>query len=331
MRLASFATALTVAVGLAVTAAQSQQDDDDIIRIGVLHFGTANWELDVIRHHQLDEEYGFSLDIVALASNQATTVALQAGDVDMIVSDWLWTSRQRASGRDFTFVPFSSTVGALMVAEESEIDSIEDLKGLTLGVAGSPLDKGWLLLRGLSAEEHGFDLEQENEVIFAAAPLLNELALQGEVDAVLNYWHFSARLETKGFRKLLDSNEGAMALGAEGPISAVGYVFSESWADENEETVLSFFRASQAAKEIMAASDEEWERLRAMTGAEDDATLIALRDRFREGIPARPLRDELKDTARIYDLLAKIGGETLVGPATRMTGGTFWSAMLEGS
>lgn len=331
MRAAPFATSLLVAVCLAADAAYSQQGDDTVIRIGILQFGTVNWELDVIQRHDLDDKHGFSLDIVPLASNQATTVALQAGDVDMIVSDWLWVSRQRGSGRDFTFVPFSSAVGAIMVPDDSDIHTIEDLKGLTLAVAGSPLDKGWLLLRGLSTEQYGFDLEGENEVVFGAAPLLTELALQGEVDAVLNYWHFSARLEPLGFRRIIDSNEGAMALGAEGPISAVGYVFDESWADGNTETVLGFFRASGEAKEIMNTSDEEWETLRGMTNAEDDATLEALRDRFREGIPTRPLREELEDTARIYDLLSEIGGEALVGPATTMTPGTFWSVMVEGS
>lgn len=329
MRFASFVMAVFVAATLAAGTAWSQQDDGNVIRIGILQFGTVNWELDVIQHHNLDERCGFSLDIVPLASNQATTVALLAGDVDMIVSDWLWTSRQRAGGRDLTFVPFSSAVGAIMVAEESDVHSIEDLKDLTLGVAGSPLDKGWLLLRGLSIEAYDFDLERENEVVFGAPPLLSELAMQGEVDAVLNYWHFSARLEARGFRKLIDSNEAAMRLGAEGPLSAVGYVFSEGWADDNVETVLGFFRASQAAKEILTASDEEWERLRAMTRAEDDATLETLRDRFRDGIPTRPLREELEDTARIYDLLAEIGGEALVGPATTMTEGTFWSVLVE--
>lgn len=330
MRATSFATSLLVAACLAAGAAHSQQNDDNVIRIAILQFGTVNWELDVIQRHDLDDKHGFSLDIVPLAGNQATTVALQAGDVDMIVSDWLWASRQRADGRDFTFVPFSSAVGAIMVPDDSDIHTVEDLQGIKLAVAGSPLDKGWLLLRGFSTERYGFDLEHGNEVLFGAAPLLTEMALRGEVDAVLNYWHFSARLEPQGFRRIIDSNEGAMALGAEGPISAVGYVFDEGWAEDNIDAVQGFFRASKEAKEIMNTSDEEWETLRDMTNAEDDATLEALRDRFREGIPSRPLSEELEDTARIYDLLAEIGGEALVGPATTMTPGTFWPVMVEG-
>src|SRR3546814_16242940 len=73
-----------------------------------------------------------------------------------------------------------------------------------------------------------------------------------------------------------------MALGAEGPISAVGYVFDENWAARNLATVRGFVAASRDAKELLRTSDAEWEALREMTGAVDDATLAALRDGFRE-------------------------------------------------
>src|SRR3712207_4214193 len=68
------------------------------IRIGVLKFGTVNWEIDTITHHGLDAANGIELEPVVLASNDATKIALQGGDVDIIVSDWLFVSRQRAEG-----------------------------------------------------------------------------------------------------------------------------------------------------------------------------------------------------------------------------------------
>jgi NitT/TauT family transport system substrate-binding protein len=316
--------------GLGATLAAAGEIRGEI-RIGVLQFGTVNWELDVIERHGLDTERDIDMTMVGLASNQATTVALQAGAVDMIVSDWLWVSRQRATGEPYTFVPFSSAVGAIMVPADSDIRALGDLRGRSIAIAGGPLDKGWLLLRGLAERDYGIDLAAENDLVFGAPPLLTQKAYQGEIDAVLNYWHYGARMEARGFRRIIDSNEAAMALGAEGPISAVGYVFREDWADENEASVMAFFDASRAAKAVMATSDAEWEVLRPLTGAEDDATLHALRDRFREGIPARPLSDERDDTQRIYGILAEIGGADLVGPASAMAPGTFWSALADGS
>ena len=57
--------------------------------------------------------------------------------------------------------------------------------------------------------------------------------MQGEFDAVLNFWHFCARLEANGFRRLIGADDAAKALGASGPVSALGYVFHDKWANEN--------------------------------------------------------------------------------------------------
>jgi len=75
------------------------------IRVGTLRFGSVGWELDVMRRHGLDAAAGVALEPVEFAAGQATEVALQGGRVDMIVQDWLWVSRQRASGADWTLAP----------------------------------------------------------------------------------------------------------------------------------------------------------------------------------------------------------------------------------
>src|SRR3546814_10760342 len=124
-----------------VLAALSGTAAAEPIRVAVLKFGTVNWELSTIQRHGLDERHGFTLDILELASNQATTVALQAGEVDMIASDWLWVSRQRAEGRPYTFVPFSSAVGSLMVPADSPIRSLADLKGKKIAIAGGQIGR----------------------------------------------------------------------------------------------------------------------------------------------------------------------------------------------
>jgi len=57
---------------------------------------------------------------------------------------------------------------------------------------------------------------------------------------------------------------------------------------------------------------------------DEGAALIALRDRFREGIPSRPLEDEVADAVTLYKALANLGGEKLVGKSPDMVEGTFW-------
>ena len=88
--------------------------------------------------------------------------------------------------------------------------------------------------------------------------------------------------------------------------------------------------ALRAAKQILASSDAEWERLKPLTKAQDEATLDVLKRRFREGIPARPVAEEERDAGKLYRLLAKAGGEKLVGPSPEMAEGTYWTALKRG-
>lgn len=297
----------------------------ETVRVGVLKFGTVNWELDTIKHHKIDEKHGVNVDIRFFAGEDATNVALMAGEVDFIVSDWLWVSRQRASGEDLTMFPYSTSVGALMVPPESPIKTLADLKGKKIGVAGGPIDKSWLLLQGLARKEKTGDLAADNEIAYGAPPLLAEKAQQGELDAVLNFWHYCARLEAVGFRRLVSANEAAEALGASGPVSALGYIFHESWANAHPDAVAGFMAASKEAKVLLGSSDEEWVRLAPVIKAEGQA-LTVLRDRYREGIPKRAIEDEEKDAAALYAALADLGGEKLVGSSKTLMPGTYWRA-----
>jgi NitT/TauT family transport system substrate-binding protein len=319
--------ALAGLVALAAGAAGAAET----IRVGVLKFGTVNWEIDSIAHNKFDEANGVKTEMVVLASNDATKIALQAGEVDVIVSDWLFVSRQRAEGVPLTFAPFSTSVGAIMVPPDSKVQALTDLKGMKIGVAAGPLDKNWLMLQGLAQAKYGFDLAGETAPSYAAPPLIMEKLKQGEFDAALNNWNFNAQLEPAGYRQIVSAQEAARELGAEGDISAIGYVFNEEWANEHKEAMLGFLKASRQAKDLLASSDAEWDRLRPQMNLEDDAVFKNTVKRFREGIPKRPIAEEEKDTAKIYDYLAKAGGEKLVGPATTLSPGTFWTALKEGT
>lgn len=298
------------------------------VRIGVLKFGTVSWELDTLKHHRFDAANGIDLEIVYFAGEDATNVALQAREVDVIVSDWLWVSRLRSEGKDLTLAPYSTAVGAVMVSQDSPIRTITDLQEKKIGVAGGPLDKSWLLIQALARRDHGLDLPTGNEIAFGAPPLLSEKAMQGELDAVLNFWHFCARLEANGFRRLIGAEDAARALGASGPVSALGYVSHDKWANENPDAAKGFVKASTQAKNLLASSDDEWLRLAPIVRAEGKE-LEKLRDRYREGIPRRPVAEEEADAARLFRVLAEIGGEKLIGSAPDMAPGTFWRGTRE--
>jgi NitT/TauT family transport system substrate-binding protein len=326
-----FKSVVGAAVACALAFISSAASSTETVRIGALKFGTVNWELAAMKANGLDTANGIAVEVVHFAGEDASNVAFQAGEVDVIVSDWLWVSRLRSEGEDVTFAPYSSSVGALMVRPESGIGTLADLKGKRIGVAGGPLDKNWLLIQGLARRDLGRDLAADNEIVYGAPPLLSEKAEQGELDAVLSFWHFCARLEAKGFVRLVSGEDAAAALGSVGPVAALGYVFREGWASEHPKAAAGLIRASQATKSLLKSSDAEWERLAREGVIKDEgAAFAALRDRYREGIPARPVEEEEVDAAALYAILADLGGEKLVGPSPVMAPGTYWPSLKNG-
>ncbi len=300
--------------------------DLPVVRVAALQYGTVSWELEVIRRQGLDREAGFQLEIMPVALNDAANVAIQGGAVDVIVNDWIWVSRQRHEGRDFVFAPYSLAVGGVMVRPDSGIKSLADMRGLRLGVAGGAVDKSWLLLRAYARRTVGSDAARWVKAEFAAPPLLNELMLKGDLPAVLNFWHFNARLQAAGMVPLLSLNDILADLGVTEALPMIGWVFRESWARDNPLLIAGFLAASAKAKQQMSVDDALWVDLRPLMRVNDDATWLALRDGFRAGVPEGldPIRTQSAAT-RVFDILAAEGGRALVGNATALSSGTFWS------
>ena len=294
------------------------------IRVGTLRFGSVTWELDVMRHHGLDSAAGIRTEPVEFAASQATEVALQAGRVDVIVQDWLWVSRQRASGADWTFSPTSAAVGAVVAPVSSPVHGLAGLSGRRLGVAGSPLDKSWLILRAFATKSLGLDLDQATEKTFGPPPLLLEQLRAGRLDAALEYWPFAARAESGGMRDVLPVEAALEGLGLPPGLPLLGWVFSATWADRQRAAVQSFLAASAKARDILATSDAEWQRIAPLTGASTPAELARLQAWYRRGVPGLATAQQQEAAGRLYDILAAIGGPRLVGQAKHLAPGTFW-------
>ena len=164
-------------------------------------------------------------------------------------TDCLWVSRQRADGAHFTFVPYSTSVGTLDAAARLAVASLADLKGKKIGIAGGPVDKSWLVIRALAQQRHGIDLATAAEPVFGAPPLMNEKIEEGELDAVLNYWHFIAELEAKGYKPLVGVDE---ADGAGNPDAGAAPRLRVRGAAHPQGRSLALVLASRQAKDLLA-------------------------------------------------------------------------------
>ena len=307
------------ALALAATPATAA----DTVRIAAQKTGTLAWELAVIRAQGLDRQARLDIVTTDLATPEAGKIALRGGSADVIVSDWLWVSRERALGSKVVFYPYSSALGAVMATPTAPIHALADLKGRSLAVAGGPLDKSWLLLQA-ALKQDGIELKQQASVAYGAPALLAAKTARGEFDATLNYWNLCAELEAKGLRRVAGIEDILPKLGAKGASAMLGYVFDERWAAQHRDAVARFIAVTRTAKDALAASDDAWQQVAPLAGVSDAAALKILRDRYRAGIPRRPIAEEEADARVLYGVLARLGGAELVGPAPELAPGTFF-------
>ena len=296
------------------------------VRLGLLQFGTMQWIADVIQRHKLAAQHGTAFQSSTIANTEAGRIALMAGGADVVVADWLFAAGQRAGGTKLSFVPLSSAAGGVMVRADSPVRTLADLKGRKLGVAGGPTDKSWVLVQA-AARRQDLDLAAASRVNYAAPPLLEAKLLQGELDAVLTYWNFAARLEAQGAREVVSVADCERALGLSGRAALVGYVFHEGWGDANRPALDGFIAASRDAEAMLARSDEEWAAVRPLMDAPSDALFLRLKRRFLAGVVPSEGRDEQEgDAARILAILNEVGGTRAADGLASLPPGLFWRA-----
>jgi NitT/TauT family transport system substrate-binding protein len=295
----------------------------DRLRIAIQKTGTAAWEIELIKARGLDKAAGLNIETTELASTEAGKVALEGGAADMIVGDWLWVARERALGDKLLFAPYSSALGAVMAPKDSPVHSVADLAGRSIGVAGGPLDKSWLLLRA-AALGGGLDLAKNARPSYGAPPLIAEKLVQGETETALEYWNFAADLEGRGFRRAIEMADVEKALGASGPVAMTGYVFSEAFAASHKDALKRFLAATAEARKILGEDPGAWATIKARLRLKDDAALALYRQRYLEGVPKRPIAEEAADAQILYRRLREIGGEELVGKGKELDPNLFY-------
>ncbi len=294
----------------------------DDFRVAVLQFGTVSWEMDVIKHHGLDKKHNFNLEIVSLGSANAVNVRLQSKDVDAVVGDWIWVSRQRDMGNNYTSFPYSLAAGEVIVNPELNISTLEDLNNKKIGVAGGPTNKNWLIYKAYTHKKFGINYQELLEISFAAPPLLNKLFLKGDFSAVINFWHYAAKLKHLGMVKLISIKEMLTELEVNESTPLLAWVFPEN---KNIELINSFLSASFEAKKILKTSDNEWNRIKNLLHVKNEGELILLRDYYRESIPDSFGESEIVSAKKLYEILKEYGGSDFGRSSKELNQGTFYT------
>jgi NitT/TauT family transport system substrate-binding protein len=307
MRRVSFCFLLVFVLAGMVRASDQDAAPLPVLSISVLQFGTAHWELDHLMHRGLDRQNGYRLELALVANLPASRLAVTSGSVNGAVADLLWAQSRYQAGSPYLYVPFSSRVGDVVVAESSGIGSVADLAGKRIGVAGGPDSKGWILLRSV-AEQQGIDLSNAADVQFAAPPLLSQALRRSQVDVIVTYWHFAARLIGEGgWRSAFGMDDLLTALDLDRSLPMLGYVFPAGWARAHRPLVDRFAASLYQAKTELADNDAHWQRLQSLMGKPESGVAEALRDGFVFGTPAALTDRRVVD---LHQLLTLTGADT---------------------
>jgi NitT/TauT family transport system substrate-binding protein len=308
-----------------LTASVAFGEGDTTIRIGMLASGTVNWEVATARNEGFDQANGIAIKGIRLASPDAAKIALQGDAVDLIVTDWIWVAQQRAVGQaDFTFIPYSAHQGAVLVRADAPIESLVDLKGKRIGVAGGGLDKNWLLLRGVMVEKYEIDLEAVAEPVFGASPLLMEQLRLGRLDALLAYWHFAVKLEAEGYRRLVDGKALLESLGVDPQMASLGFVFRERWARQRGEVLQGFLQAMNSARDALCSVDEIWGKVSSLTGEARPEIQQALRKGYCAGRSTITGAVQQASAEKVWALLRRISKKDRSSRLAGLPEGVFW-------
>lgn len=298
-----------------------------ILKVGVLKFGTINWQMNVIKHHKLDAANGFSLEVIPFASKNASAVALQSGAVDIIMTDLFWVSRQRSQGKPFVIMPTVKATGGVYTTKGTSLTSLMDSKTHSIGIAGGSVDKNWLLFQAY-AKQQNINIADQLNVKFAAPPLLNRLMLSGDLDSSINFWHYNARLEAAGMVLVLPVTTMLSSLGIQSDIPLLGWVFDENFATESSLLLKGFLRASFSAKQRLSEQSEEWERIAHLIKAENETVFNRLRTYYPETLLTNFTINEINATQQLFDVYRSLGGHDLLGQKTAFDANIYWSEAM---
>ena len=299
-------------------------NEKPLIRLGALAFGTVNWELTAMQQAGMMETEQYRLQVMKMANPQAAKIALQSGAVDMIVADWIWVSRMRSVGKDYTFYPYSNTTGALVVADNSPIKHLADLKNRKLAIAGGELDKNSLLLQALMQKQGQAEVFASIEKIYGAPPLLSQQMRQQRVDALLTYWHYAARMQAEGYRILMTGADILQGLDIQVSVPSIGYVFDRAWANSHTSTVQTFLANTRKIKNTLCTNDVAWQNIKPLIRAKTAQVNLLLRQRYCAGRVLSWGDKEQQAAREIYQYLKGLSAQRLTGDAATIQAGTFW-------
>lgn len=281
--------------------------------------GTFSWIVHGMNTFGIDTRHGIDVVGTTYASKQASEIALRGGEADLTVDDFLGAIILRGNGVAATAIyPFAKAVGGLVVPTNGEVAGIADLRGRTLA-AGSLRDKSLLILRALAISQYGFDPQVDGEVIAAAAPLMQQLIANGQVDAGLPLWHFVARIEGAGLgREVMPVTAMLDELGLPNDLPILMILARDDFDADLKRAFLAAFVDTVEAMIALPAEDPFWQSILelGLYSLPDASLFPSVVERWKFGTPDSWTEESIDAMVAMSQSLLDIAGPEVLGVDT---------------
>lgn len=191
------------------------------------------------------EEQGLDVEIVNGADPAALLAQVVSGDVDVSIGSWINVATSYSQGVPIQVIGGNGMVddksdnSGVLVAKDSDISSLADLKGKTIGVVGVKSGGDIPVLQAL--EGAGVKLDEAKEVAIPYAGM--EAALeQGTVDAVVPADSFYHQMRDSGYKSISNPVREY-----QGNMPVTVWTAKKDWLDSNAESANKFLSAMKQA------------------------------------------------------------------------------------
>ena len=284
--------------------------------------GSPRYVLYAIKKYGLDREHGFYLDVELVADEieedrETVEMKLQRGEADLIDIDYLSVARERANGAPIVaFHPYGRTVGGLVVPADSPIDGLADLRDRRVGVVRR-LDKNWILTRAACRADHGYDPDEEANVVEVGSKSgLTTMLRDGDVDAALQFWQLIPGLVDGGsYREVLPMSRLVQRLSdTDRKVPVSTFLTTERYLEEHTDAVRGFGRAYRDAVDRLETDNRLWDELgERMMGGAEPSVVAGVRDGWREMVVRDWDGETVAGMRRLFDHLHDVAGTDALG------------------
>ncbi|RQD75950.1 MAG: hypothetical protein D5R97_05290 [Candidatus Syntrophonatronum acetioxidans] len=213
--------------------------EPDSLRFGLLPDITC-LPMAVAEKEGIYEELGIQVELVYFSKAMERDQALQAGEIDGAISDFIAVGFFQDSGFDVKITSQNENIFAIVASPYSNINSIADLKGKTVGVSQNTIIE---FMVDEILKNHDLTPDDINKEFISAIPLRRELLLQGQIDAACIPEPLGSLSVEQGASMVTDSEE-------EGLMPSV-IIFTQEAIDGKRESIELFYKAYGEAAELI--------------------------------------------------------------------------------